>query len=56
MKVPIIDKDDAVIIFNRAEENCMSRLDKALKEIQEAIKKRMDGLSVSVGMGLIIKT
>ena len=51
LKVPIIDKDDAVIIFNRAEENCMSRLDKALKEIQEAIKKRMDGLSVSVGIG-----
>ena len=29
----------------------MNRLDKALKEIQEAIKKRMDGLSVSVGIG-----
>jgi sugar diacid utilization regulator len=51
LKVPIIDKDDAVIFFNRAEENCMSRLNKALKEIQEAMKKRMDGLSVSVGIG-----
>gem|GEM_PF-400213 len=51
LKVPIIDKDDAVIFFNRAEENCMIRLDKALKEIQEVVKKRMDGLSVSVGIG-----
>jgi len=55
LKVPIIDKDDAVIFFNRAEENCMSRLDKALKEIQEAIKNRMDGLSVSVGIGTSYK-
>ena len=51
LKVPIIDKDDAVIFFSRAEENCMNRLDKALNEIQEVIKKRMDGLSVSVGIG-----
>ena len=51
LKVPIIDKDDAVIFFTRSEENCMSRVDKALKEIQEIIKKRMDGLSVSIGIG-----
>ena len=51
LKVPIIDKDDAVIFFIRTEENCMNRLDKALREIQEIIKKRMDGLSVSVGIG-----
>lgn len=51
LKVPIIDKDDAVIFFIKSEENCMNRLDKALKEIQEIIKKRMDGLSVSVGIG-----
>ncbi|MDR3593928.1 PucR family transcriptional regulator ligand-binding domain-containing protein [Clostridium sp.] len=51
LKVPIIDKDDAVIFFIRSEENCMNRLDKALKEIQEVIKKRMDSLSVSVGIG-----
>ncbi|NSB32960.1 PucR family transcriptional regulator [Clostridium saccharoperbutylacetonicum] len=51
LKVPIIDKDDAVIFFIRSEENCMNRLDKALKEIQEIIKKRMDNLSVSVGIG-----
>ena len=29
----------------------MNRLDKALKEIQETIKRRMDSLSVSVGIG-----
>lgn len=51
LKVPIIDKDDAVILFIRSEENFMSRLDRALKEIQEATKKRMDDLSVSVGIG-----
>lgn len=51
LKVPIIDKDDAVIFFIRSEENCMNRLDKALKEIQLATKNRMDGMSVSVGIG-----
>ena len=40
-----------IIFLNRAEENCMNRLDKALKEIQEIIKKRMTGLSVNVGIG-----
>ena len=51
LKVPIIDSDDAVIFLNRAEENCMNRLEKALKEIQEIIKKRVIGLSVNVGIG-----
>lgn len=51
LKVPIIDKDDSVIFFIRYEENSMNRLDKSLKEIQEVIKRRMDGLSVSVGIG-----
>ena len=51
LKVPIIDKDDAVIFFSRCEENYMNRVDKALKEIKEVIKKRIDGLSVSVGIG-----
>ncbi|WP_143315924.1 PucR family transcriptional regulator [Clostridium sp. HBUAS56017] len=51
LKVPIIDKDDSVIIFNRAEKNCMSRLLKSINEIQDVLKKRMDGLSVSVGIG-----
>lgn len=51
LKVPIIDKDDAVIFFTRTEENCMNRLEKALKEIQEVMKKRIEGLSVSVGIG-----
>ena len=40
-----------IIFLNRAEENCMNRLEKALKEIQETIKKRVNGLSVSVGIG-----
>ncbi|BCZ47511.1 transcriptional regulator [Clostridium gelidum] len=51
LKVPIIDKDDAVIFFSKCEENYMNRLDKALKEIKEVIKKRIDGISVSVGIG-----
>lgn len=51
LKVPIIEKDDAVIIFSKYEENYMNRLDKALKEIKEVIKKRIDGISVSVGIG-----
>ena len=51
LKVPIIDKDDAVIFFSRCEENYMNRVDKALREIKEIIKKRIDGLSVSVGIG-----
>jgi sugar diacid utilization regulator len=51
LKVPIIDKDDAVIFFTRSEENCMNRLERALKEIKETVKKRLDGLSVSVGIG-----
>ena len=51
LKVPIIDKDDAVIFFSKCEENYMNRVDKALKEIKEVIKRRIDGLSVSVGIG-----
>ncbi|MCE5220819.1 MAG: PucR family transcriptional regulator ligand-binding domain-containing protein [Clostridium sp.] len=51
LKVPIIDHQDEIIFFYRAEENSMNRLDKALKEIQEAIIKRVNGLSVSVGIG-----
>lgn len=51
LKVPIIDNDDAIIFLNRAEENCMNRLEKALKEIQEIIKKRINGLSINIGIG-----
>lgn len=51
LKIPIIDSDDTVIFLNRAEENCMSRLEKALKEIQEIIKRRVTGLSVNIGIG-----
>ena len=51
LKVPIIDKDDAVIFFSKCEENYMNRLDKALIEIKEVIKRRISGLSVSIGIG-----
>ena len=51
LKVPIIEKDDAVIFFSRCEENYMNRLDKALHEIKEVIKKKIEGISVSVGIG-----
>ncbi|BCZ47505.1 transcriptional regulator [Clostridium gelidum] len=51
LKVPIIDHEHEIIFFYRAEENSMNRLEKALKEIQEAIIERVNGLSVSVGIG-----
>lgn len=51
LKLPIIDHEAEIIFFCRAEENSMSRLEKALKEIQETIKARVNGLSVSVGIG-----
>ncbi len=51
LKVPIIDNDDEIIFLNRAEENPMNRLDKALKEIQEVISNRINEISVNVGIG-----
>lgn len=51
LKVPIIDNDDEIIFLNRAEENCMNRLDKSLKEIQEVIINRISGISVNIGIG-----
>jgi len=51
LKIPIIDKEDEVILFSKCEENYMNRLNKALKEIQQEIKKRINGLSVSIGIG-----
>ncbi|WP_315070603.1 PucR family transcriptional regulator ligand-binding domain-containing protein [uncultured Clostridium sp.] len=52
LKVPIIDNDDEIIFLNRAEENSMNRLNKALMEIQEMIKSRhMNGISTNVGIG-----
>lgn len=51
LKVPILDKDDAVILFNKAEENSMNRLERAVKEIKEVIPKKLNGLSVSCGIG-----
>lgn len=51
LKVPIIDNDSTIIFLNRAEENCINRLKKALNEIKEMIKNRIDGLSVNIGIG-----
>jgi sugar diacid utilization regulator len=51
LKVPITDSDDTIIFLNRAEENCMNRLEKAIKEIQEIIKNRVNGISINVGIG-----
>lgn len=51
LKLPTIDYEDEIIFFYRAEENSGSRLEKALKDIQETIKTRVNGLSVSVGIG-----
>ncbi len=51
LKVPIIDKDDSVIFFAKSEENFMKRVEKALIEIQQLIHKRIDGITVSVGIG-----
>lgn len=51
LKVPIIDNEEEIIFLNRTEENSMNRLNKALKDIQEAIGKRMTGISINVGIG-----
>lgn len=50
-KVPIIDKDDAVIFFLKDDKNYMIRITKVLIEIQEILKSNMDNLSVSIGIG-----
>jgi len=51
LKVPVIDKDDAVIIFNKSDEHFISRFERAVKEIQETMKKNIKGLTVSIGIG-----
>ncbi|MEQ8154978.1 MAG: PucR family transcriptional regulator ligand-binding domain-containing protein [Clostridiaceae bacterium] len=51
LKVPVIDNEDSIIFIIRADENCTGRLEKALREIQDVISSRMQGLSVSVGIG-----
>lgn len=50
-KVPIIDKDDAVILFLKDDENYMMRINKVLIEIQDVLRETMDDLSVSIGIG-----
>ena len=51
LKLPTIDHEEEIILFYRAEENSMNRFEKALKEIQETLKARVNGLSVSIGIG-----
>jgi sugar diacid utilization regulator len=51
LKVPIIDNEEEIIFLNRAEENSMYRLNRALQEIQELVSKRMSGISINVGIG-----
>jgi len=51
LRVPIIDNEEEIIFLNRSEENSMNRLNKALKDIQEAIGNRMTGMSINVGIG-----
>ena len=50
-KVPIIDKDDALILFLKDDKNYMNRIEKILIEIQETLRKEMDNISVSIGIG-----
>ena len=51
LKVPIIDNYNEIIFLNRAEENSINRLMKALQEIQDIIKKRNTEISLNVGIG-----
>lgn len=50
-KVPIIDKDDSLILFLKDDKTYMSRINKVLLEIKENIKKEMDNVTVSIGIG-----
>jgi sugar diacid utilization regulator len=51
LKLPTIDYEEEIILFCRAEDNSLNRFEKALKEIQETLKARVNGLSVSIGIG-----
>lgn len=51
LKVPLIYKDDCVIFLNRFEEARMVRLKAALVEIQRIVSKRIEGITVSIGLG-----
>lgn len=50
-KIPIIDKDDAVVLFLKDDKNYMLRTEKVLVEIQSVLKNEMDNISVSIGIG-----
>ena len=51
LKVPLIYKNDCVIFLNRFEEARMVRLNIALCEIQRIVSNRIEGITVSVGIG-----
>ena len=51
LKVPLIYKDDCIIFLNRFEEARMVRLHSALEEIQSIVSNRIEGITVSVGIG-----
>ena len=50
-KIPLIDKDDAVILFLKDDKNYMVRIEKVLLEIQDILKQEIDNISVSIGIG-----
>lgn len=50
-KIPLIDKDDAVVLFLKDDKNYMIRIEKVLLEIQDILKQKMDNISVSIGIG-----
>ncbi|PRR82140.1 PucR family transcriptional regulator [Clostridium vincentii] len=51
LKVPLIYKNDCVIFLNRFEDARMVRLNSALREIQRIVSNRIEGITVSVGIG-----
>lgn len=50
-KIPLIDKDDAVILFLKNDKNYMVRIEKVLLEVQDILKQEIDNISVSIGIG-----
>ena len=51
LKLPVIEKNNEVIIINMAEDSSVVKLERAFKEIQERVDKEINGLSVSIGIG-----
>lgn len=51
LKSPTIEKGDSIIFFNKTDESRTKRLKIALKEIQENINNKIEGISISIGIG-----